>query len=136
MFLSYLCTLEGDETPVPFSPMRMPRRARGISKSKMADDEEAVKDSTVSPEIIPVDVTRGAIFLAGVTLASVVGGFGLSLGIARRRSPDAFSKSQNEAAKLAMKALGWGTLLAVSGVGLLVLGVKTAMGVKDVSACR
>ena len=116
--------------------MRMPRRARGISKSKMADDEEAVKDSTVSPEIIPVDVTRGAIFLAGVTLASVVGGFGLSLGIARRRSPDAFSKSQNEAAKLAMKALGWGTLLAVSGVGLLVLGVKTAMGVKDVSACR
>ena len=31
-----------------------------------------------------------------------------------------------------MRALGWGTVLAVSGVGLLIFGVKTALGVKDV----
>ncbi|XP_029214038.1 transmembrane protein 242-like [Acropora millepora] len=71
------------------------------------------------------------IFLAGVTFASMVGGFGYAIGQARRRSPEPLNASTHEGVKLALRALGWGTVLAVSGVGLLVLGVKTVFGVKD-----
>ena len=62
----------------------------------------------------------------------MVGGFGYAIGQARRRSPGSFDQHQQEGVKLAVRALGWGTVLAVSGVGLLVFGVKTALGVKDV----
>ena len=79
-----------------------------------------------------ISVGAGVIFLAGVTFASVLGGVGLTLAKARRKSPDAFGKREEEATRLALKALGWGTLYAVSGVGLLVYGVKSALGVKNV----
>lgn len=72
------------------------------------------------------------VFLAGVTFASMVGGFGYAIGQARRRSPEPLNARTHEGVKLALRALGWGTVLAVSGVGLLVLGVKTVFGVKDV----
>lgn len=72
------------------------------------------------------------IFLAGVTFASMVGGFGYAIGQARRRSPEPLNARTHEGVKLALRALGWGTVLAVSSVGLLVLGVKTVFGVKDV----
>ena len=78
------------------------------------------------------DVRTGALFLAGMTLASIIGGFGFAIGQARRRSPGAFDERQQEGVKLALRALGWGTVLSVSGVGILVIGVKTALGVKDV----
>lgn len=101
----------------------------------MADEESCENASSNSSEMSSKDVTRGALFLAGVTVASILGGFGFSVGMARRKSPDAFSKTHNEATQLALKALGWGTVFAVGGVGLVVLGVKTALGVKDVSLC-
>ena len=67
-------------------------------------------------------------FLVGVTFASVIGGFGLAVGTARRRSPTSFSGSvHDEGAKLAMRALGWGTLISVSGVtaiGIMGYGLK------------
>ncbi|RMX55679.1 hypothetical protein pdam_00018731 [Pocillopora damicornis] len=77
------------------------------------------------------DVFAGALLLTGVTFASIASGFGYAIGQARRRSPSSFDQRQQEGAKLAMRALGWGTVLAVSGVGLLIFGVKTALGVKD-----
>ena len=77
-------------------------------------------------------VLPGALFITGVTFASIVGGFGYAIGQARRRSPEPFDARTQEGVKLAVKALGWGTVLAVSGVGLLVLGVKAVLGVKDV----
>lgn len=77
------------------------------------------------------DVFAGALLLTGVTFASMASGFGYAIGQARRRSPSSFDQRQQEGAKLAMRALGWGTVLAVSGVGLLIFGVKTALGVKD-----
>ena len=78
------------------------------------------------------DVFAGALLLTGVNFASMASGFGYAIGQARRRSPSSFDQRQQEGAKLAMRALGWGTVLAVSGVGLLIFGVKTALGVKDV----
>lgn len=66
-------------------------------------------------------------FLFGVTFASVIGGFGLAVGAARKRSPTSFSgRVHDEGAKLAMRALGWSTLISVSGV--------TAIGIIGVSA--
>jgi len=101
----------------------------------MADKEgkESLQDSELSSDQVkPASVLPGALFISGVTFASIVGGFGYAIGQARRRSPEPFDARTQEAVKLATKALGWGTVLAVSGVGLLVLGVKTALGVKDV----
>lgn len=100
----------------------------------MADEgnKKLLEESASSENVSTTNVLPGALFLTGVTLASMVGGFGYAIGQARRRSPGSFDQRQQEGVKLAMRALGWGTVLAVSGVGLLVLGVKTALGVKDV----
>lgn len=111
--------------------MRMPTCARD-KKFKMADEDNAklLQKSGASEDVKPTSVLPGALFLTGVTFASIVGGFGYAIGQSRRRSPGSFD--QQEGVKLAVRALGWGTVLAVSGVGILVLGVKTALGVKDV----
>ena len=100
------------------------------------EDKERVSSSesvTLKPQK-PAEINFGAgvIFLAGVTFASILGGLGLTLGKARRKSPDAFGKRHEEATRLALRALGWGTVCAVGGVGLLVFGVKSALGIKDV----
>jgi len=104
----------------------------------MADDDDSKKlpqNSTSSEHVRPTNVLPGTLFLTGVTLASMFGGFGYAIGQARRRSPGSFDQRQQEGVKLAVRALGWGTVLAVSGVGLLVFGVKTILGVKDVREC-
>ena len=100
----------------------------------MANDgsEKLLGNNTSSENVRPTSVLPGALFLTGVTLASMVGGFGYAIGQARRRSPGSFDQHQQEGVKLAVRALGWGTVPAVSGVGFLVFGVKTALGVKDV----
>lgn len=99
----------------------------------MANDgsKKLLGNNTSSENVRPTSVLPGALFLTGVTLASMVGGFGYAIGQARRRSPGSFDQHQQEGVKLAVRALGWGTVLAVSGVGFLVFGVKTALGVKD-----
>ena len=72
-------------------------------------------------------------FLVGVTFASVVGGFGLAVGAARRRSPTSFSgQVHDEGAKLAMRALGWGTVISVSGVTAIVIAGKSVYELKKV----
>lgn len=63
----------------------------------------------------------------------MMGGFGVTLGMARKKTPDAFSGRYNEGVKLATRALVYGSLWAVGGVGVIVYGVKTALGVKTVS---
>lgn len=100
----------------------------------MADDgsKKLRQNGTSSENVRPTNVLPGTIFLTGVALASILGGFSYAIGQARRRSPGSFDQRQQEGVKLAVRALGWGTVLAVSGVGLLVFGVKTTLGVKDV----
>ena len=72
----------------------------------------------------------------GVGIASMLGAFGLSLGLARRRNPD-FSlqplPGHESPARLASRALAWGTLFAVSGVSCIVLIVGYTCGVSSVS---
>ncbi|XP_001638781.2 transmembrane protein 242 [Nematostella vectensis] len=97
----------------------------------MADEMTTSPENTIgTPRNPPVSFGNAA-YISCVTFASMIGGFGLSLGMARRRNPDAFVGGQNEGVKLASRALAWGTVYAFTGVGAVVLGVKTALGVKD-----
>lgn len=84
---------------------------------------------------MPTGDSHSTLFLvSGLGLASFFGAFGVSLGLAKRRSPDAFSLSHsNPAAQLALRALGLGTLCAVLGVGGVALSVKYAFGIHSVS---
>ena len=72
-------------------------------------------------------------FLVGVTFASIVGGFGLAVGAARRRSPTSFAgQVHDEGVKLAMRALGWGTVISVSGVAAIGVIGKSVYELKKV----
>ena len=71
-------------------------------------------------------------YIGGITVVSLLAGFGLTLGRVKRKNPTEFGELG--ASKLALKALGYGTLLSVTGCGLLVLAVKWALGVKNVSS--
>ncbi len=72
-------------------------------------------------------------FMVGVTFASVVGGFGLAVGATRKRYPTSLSgQVHDEGAKLAMRALGWGTVISVSGVTTIGLIGKSLYELKKV----
>ena len=79
----------------------------------------------------------GLFFTIGIGLASALGAFGISLGITRKRSPDAFTASlpqgHESPTRLAMRALGLGTICAVVGVGSIVMAAKCVVGVSNVS---
>ncbi len=78
-----------------------------------------------------VSSLKAGTFLAGVTLISVVAGFGLALARVKKKNPKEFSET--EASRLALKALGLGTALSVSGTGLLVFAVARILNVRSVS---
>ena len=72
-------------------------------------------------------------FLFGVTFASVAGGFGLAVGATRRRSPTSFyGQLHDEGARLALRALGYGTVVSVSGVAAIGIAAKSAYELKKV----
>lgn len=101
-------------------------------KTKIEVEEKQAIFSDNQTESTPVSLTTAALFVTGVTFASMMGGFGVSLGMTRKKSPDAFVNRHNEGVKLAVRALSYGSLLAIGGVGVLVYGVKTALGVSNV----
>lgn len=76
---------------------------------------------------------KGGLFLLYVTAVSGIAGFGLTIAKARKSSPNDFAKLNNEGARLAVKALAYGTAISVGGCGLLVFGVAKALGVSSVS---
>ncbi|KAK3735804.1 hypothetical protein QZH41_007427 [Actinostola sp. cb2023] len=96
-------------------------------KTKKLEDAKIISDK--QHETTAVSLTTAALFLTGVTFVSMMGGFGVSLGMARKKSPDAFVNRHNEGVKLAVRALGYGSLLAMGGVSVIVYGVKSALGV-------
>lgn len=95
----------------------------------MADSSAQLRETNT-----PENNTKTKIaFLSAVTFASVIGGFGLAVGAARKRSPTSFSgQVHDEGAKLAMRALGWGTLLSVSGVTAIGIVGKAIYELKKV----
>jgi hypothetical protein len=94
------------------------------------------------------------VFMTSIAGASILAGFGMTLAMAKKRDPIFFAKGflsspSNSAVKagnrsvnqelhesgsrLAIKALGWGTLYAVSGFSLFSLAVWKLMSVQNVS---
>jgi len=80
-----------------------------------------------------VSVFKKSAFLIYVTLISGAAGFGLTVARARKSAPKDVNSLNAEGTKLALKALGYGTAISVTGCGLLTFGVAKALGVSSVS---
>nr|CAH7737859.1 unnamed protein product [Callosobruchus chinensis] len=86
---------------------------------------------------------KAAFFLAGVTGISAIVGFGMTVATAKKHDPKYFNKGMvptrelpESGANLAMRALGWGTLYAVTGCGILFYSIWKLSGAQSFSEFR
>ncbi|CAD0198290.1 unnamed protein product [Chrysodeixis includens] len=86
---------------------------------------------------------KAGAFLAAVAGISTFVGFGATLAAARKTDPKFFSKGlhgspelADAGAILALRALGWGTLYAVTGTSCLCYGIWKLSGAKDLKDFR
>jgi len=86
---------------------------------------------------------KGGLFLATVTGFAVIGGFGMTIAMAKKRDPHLFAQGLNgskefpeSGGSLAMRALGRGTLYSVAGFSAFCFLVWKALGVHNLQEFR